>query len=89
MEIQKQETIVKKILILTNMPATLNLQDILSNIQKLDKAQQFTLLEKLVAIIRKDDTTKKPVNLSNISGIGSKVWQSSNIDEYIDKERQW
>jgi hypothetical protein len=71
------------------MPATLNLQDILSNIQKLDKAQQFTLLEKLVAIIRKDDVTKKPVNLSNISGIGSKVWQSSNIDEYIDKERQW
>lgn len=71
------------------MPATLNLQDILSNIQKLDKSQQFTLLEKLVAIIRKDDVTKKPVNLSNISGIGSKVWQSSNIDEYIDKERQW
>ncbi len=71
------------------MPATLNLQDILSNIQKLDKAQQFTLLEKLVAIIRKDDVTKKPVNLSNISGIGSKVWQSSNIDEYIYKERQW
>lgn len=71
------------------MPATLNLQDILSNIQKLDKAQQFTLLEKLVAIIRKDDVTKKPVNLSNISGIGSKVWQSSNIDEYLDKERQW
>ena len=71
------------------MPTTLNFQDILSNIQKLDKEQQFTLLEKLVAIIRKDDIKKKPVNLSKISGIGSKVWQSCDIDEYIEEERQW
>jgi hypothetical protein len=71
------------------MPATLNIHDILSTIKKLDKEDQLTLLERLVALIRKDETTKPPARLSKISGIGSKVWKKINIDEYIDQERQW
>ncbi len=71
------------------MPTALNLHDILSTIQKLDKEQQFTLLERLVAMIRKEDTQNKPAKLSKISGIGSKVWQSTNIDEYVEAERKW
>ena len=71
------------------MPATLNIHDILSIIKKLDKEDQLTLLERLVALIRKNDTTNPPVKLSKISGIGLKVWKKTNISEYIDQERQW
>ena len=71
------------------MPATLNIHDILSNVQKLDKEEQLTLLERLVALIRKEEAPIRPSKLSKITGIGSKVWQSTNIDEYIERERQW
>jgi hypothetical protein len=71
------------------MPTALNIQEILSKVKKLDKEEQFTLLERIVALIRKEDTQNKPTKLSKISGIGSKVWQSTNIDEYIEQERQW
>lgn len=71
------------------MPTALNIHDILSKVKKLDKEEQLTLLERLVALIRKEDAQNKPTKLSKITGIGSKVWQSTNIDEYIEQERQW
>jgi hypothetical protein len=48
-----------------------------------------TLLEKLVALISKNEAIKSPAKLSKISGIGSEIWKKTNIDEYIDQERQW
>ena len=71
------------------MPSSINLQDLLSKVKELDKAEQFTLLERLVALIRKQEKITPPTKLSKISGIGSKVWKNANIDEYIDVERQW
>lgn len=70
------------------MSTAINIHDILSKVSKLDKEEQVTLLEMLVALIRKDDSTKF-VKLSDISGIGSNVWKQTNIDEYIVNERQW
>jgi len=71
------------------MPATLSIYDILSKVKMLDKEEQLTLLEMIVALIRKNETQITPTKLSKISGIGSKVWKHTNIDEYIDQERQW
>ncbi len=71
------------------MSATLNIHDILSRVQELKKEEQLTLLEKLTALIRKDETTNNVSKLSKLSGIGSKIWNNTNVDEYIDQERQW
>ena len=71
------------------MSTALNIHDILSKVKKLDKEEQLTLLERLIALIRRDETLSKPTKLSKISGIGSKVWEKTNIDEYLDQERQW
>ena len=71
------------------MATALNIHDILSKIEKLHKEEQLTLLEKLVSLIKKKEMQNEPTKLSKITGIGSKVWQSINIDEYIEQERQW
>ena len=71
------------------MSSTLNIHDILSKVKELGKDEQLTLLERLVALIRKNESIKSPSKLSRISGIGSKIWKKTNIDEYIDQERQW
>ncbi len=70
------------------MPTALNIHDILLKVKKLDKEAQLTLVEKLIAMIR-NETTKKSTKLSKISGIGSKIWSKTNIDNYIEQERQW
>ena len=71
------------------MSASLNIHDLLSRVKELNKDEQLTLLERLVALIRKSETIKTPIKLSNISGVGSKIWEKTNIEEYIDQERQW
>lgn len=68
------------------MPNTLSINEILSEVKKLDKKEQLSLLERLVALICKKG---ERVKLSQISGIGSSLWAKSNIDEYISQERQW
>jgi hypothetical protein len=71
------------------MPASLNINDILSKVKELGKEDQFTLMERLVALLRRNETVHKSVKLSKISGVGSKIWKKINIDEYIEQERQW
>jgi hypothetical protein len=70
------------------MNAELNLNEILSQIKKLNKPDQATLLKKIAAMIQKG-TTSPSAKLSEISGLGSSVWHNVNIDEYVDSERQW
>ncbi len=71
------------------MPTALHIQHILSKVKQLDREDQLTLLEGLVALIRKENKQNNHTKLSKISGVGSKVWQSTNIDEYLDQQREW
>ena len=70
------------------MSATLNVHDILSRVRELNKDEQFTLLERLIALIRKHEDAPGVSRLSSISGVGSEIWKDTNIDEYIEQERQ-
>jgi len=71
------------------MPTALNMNDILSQVRRLDKEDQLTLLEKIALLIRRTKSKNESVKLSAISGVGSSVWSGTNIDEYVDGERQW
>jgi hypothetical protein len=71
------------------MNAELNLKEILSQVKKLDKPAQMTLLKRIKSMLQKQDLSNKPVALSEISGLGSSVWRDVNIDQYVDSERQW
>lgn len=71
------------------MAKTIDIQDILSKIQLLGKDEQLALLRKLVLIVRKTETTNEDVALSSISGIGSDIWKGTDIDKYVESEREW
>jgi hypothetical protein len=71
------------------MNSVLNTNEILSQIKRLNKVEQIALFEKVALLIRKTEKTSKPTKLSDISGVGSAVWHDTNIDEYVDAERQW
>jgi hypothetical protein len=71
------------------MPSALNMNDILSQVKRLNKEDQLTLLQKIALLIRKAKGEGEAPKLSSINGLGSSVWSGMNIDEYIDGERQW
>lgn len=64
------------------------IDNILSEVKTLNKEEQLNLLERLVAIIRKEQSPHN-MKLSSISGLGSEIWQGEDIDKYIEKEREW
>jgi hypothetical protein len=65
------------------------LDDILSQVNKLNHKEQAILLKKITAIIKKDEPASKPAQLTQLSGLGSSLWQGVDIDKYVDDERQW
>ena len=65
-----------------------NINNILTEVKYLNREDQLSLLEKLVAIIRKKQDVPG-VKLSSISGIGAEIWRGIDIDKYIETEREW
>lgn len=69
---------------------TPNLNDILAEIQHLDKGSQWVLLERLASMLRRNSmSTAGTTKISDISGVGSDLWRGMDIDDYIESERQW
>lgn len=58
-------------------------------VKELERDEQLALLERFVAVIRKNEIPKTNTRLSGISGIGSKIWKGVKIDEYVYQERKW
>jgi hypothetical protein len=73
------------------MAASLNINDILSQVKRLDKKDQLTLLQRMAYLLkRKEPTEATSTRLTALSGMGSEIWKSTDdIDKYIDEERQW
>lgn len=69
------------------MPRAVDIQDIIAQIKKLGEHEQMTLLNKLVLIVRKQRHQKLP--LTTICGIGADIWRDTDIDKYIESEREW
>lgn len=72
--------------------ASLNINDILSQVKQLDKEDQLTLLQRIASLLKRTQTTKptSSAQLTSLAGLGSEIWKSADdIDRYIDGERQW
>lgn len=73
------------------MAASLNIDDILSQVKQLDKDDQLTLLQRVAYLLKRGETKKTTsIRLTSLTGLGRDIWESADsIDKYIDEERQW
>lgn len=73
------------------MAASSTINEILSQVKQLDQEDQLMLLQQLVSLLKRAEATKTAsMRLTSLSGLGSEIWKSpSDIDGYIDEERQW
>jgi len=68
---------------------TISIGNIVSQIKKLDHSEKINILEKVVSLIKNESVERERINLSSISGLGSEIWQETDIDRYVENERQW
>lgn len=68
-----------------------NIDNIIFEVKKLDKKDQVNLLKKLLELVKKTEVPNKGalVSLTSLSGLGSDIWRNTDIDSYIENERQW
>jgi hypothetical protein len=73
------------------MAASLNINDILSQVKQLDKEDQLMLLQRMTYLLKRRETKNTmSTRLTSLTGVGNDIWGSAeNIDKYIDEERQW
>lgn len=73
------------------MEKSVRIQNILSQIRKLDYEARLYLAEQLIKQLRrtKKEVQPTPHNLTELNALGSEIWKNVNIDKYVVKERQW
>lgn len=87
-EDNKKWVLLRKRFIYT-MQTTLNIDDILYQVKKLDKKSQQILLDRLLMMVRQKKEKSSQTMLSSIAGVGAEIWADTDIDEYLETERQW
>ncbi|HDN68166.1 MAG TPA: hypothetical protein ENG23_01075 [Methanomicrobia archaeon] len=66
---------------------TLNYKELLVRIQQLDPVEQFRLLEELAALVRSRTASRSRRSILELQGLGKKIWQGLDAQEFIDRER--
>ena len=73
------------------MTASIQIDNILSQIKKLEEEEQLKLLSRMNLMIKKNKAaTVKARRLSELAGLGGELWENlEDIDKYIEEERKW
>lgn len=69
------------------MSSTHPYQEVLKQVQHLSLDEQNQLLEDLVAMIQQRTSTKPLHSILELEGLGKKIWESIDVDQYLQQER--
>ena len=67
-------------------------KDILSQIKKLDYETRIELMEEIVNLLKAnkiEQERRSETRLTDLNELGSEIWKYVNIDQYVERERQW
>lgn len=67
-------------------------KDILSQIKKLDYETRIELMEEIVNLLKAnkiEQERRSETRLTDLNELGSEIWKDVNIDQYVERERQW
>lgn len=70
------------------MESTLNTNDILGYIEKLNFNNKLDLLARLANIIKREQKVSTPIPLTKLQGLGRELWSKTDTDSYIKAERE-
>ena len=70
------------------MDSTLNINQIVSEIEKLDYNDKINIMARIVDLLKQGKKTHHVSSLTKLKGLGKNVWLKTNTDSYISTERE-
>jgi hypothetical protein len=71
-----------------NLNETVKIDQIIGEIALLDYSAKKELIERILDLFVKIENDNSP-KLTDLKGSGKLQWKDTNIEDYIQKERQW
>lgn len=68
------------------MDSTLNINQIVSEIEKLDYNDKINILAKIAYLLKREDKILKVNSITHLKGLGKNIWKDA--DTYIREERE-
>jgi len=71
------------------MDSTVNINHILSEIEKLDKKEKIHLMSRIINLIKREEKHVTPASsITQLKGLGKELWQKIDTETYLDLERE-
>jgi len=71
------------------MSKAININQLLEKVELLDNTSKLSLIEHIISLIKHEQKPKHKSDLTKLNGLGKDIWKNVNIEDYIEKERQW
>ena len=70
------------------MDSTLNINQIVNEIEKLDYNDKINILSKIAILLKRDEKVHQINSITRLKGLGKNIWKDTNADTYIREERE-
>lgn len=82
------EFVLKFVLNNTIMDRTLNINELVNEIEKLDYKDKINLMARIVKLLKREEKTSQEYPITRLKGLGKNVWSKTDIASYIETERE-
>jgi hypothetical protein len=65
-----------------------NINNIIHEIETLDYSGKINIMSKIIAMLKHSTTKQTSTKITRMKGLGKKVWQDVDVDNYIANERE-
>ena len=69
------------------MNTSINIVQIVNQIEKLDYNSKINILSRLVNLLKREGKVIQPSSITSLKGLGKNVWQKIDTDLYLSEER--
>jgi len=70
------------------MEHTLNINQIVNEIEKLDYNDKINSLFRLVNLLKHEEKSNQEYPITRLKGLGKNIWSKTDIGSYIETERE-
>ena len=70
------------------MDSTLNINQIVNEIEKLDYNGKINILSKIAILLKREEKTLQLSSITRLKGLGKNIWKDTNVDTFIRQGRE-
>ena len=69
------------------METVININQIVSEIERLDYNDKINILARIVNLLKREEKAHQTVSLTRLKGLGKNIWQKIDTNSYVTTER--